>query len=246
MRKTRLEDAQEYPQALAIVRDRVKSQREAAAAERPIKRYQDLATKWWLFERPNPGLTAAVASLPRFALAGITGKRWLTVWGEPGWRPSITIVAFATADDMDFGVIASKVHEVWARATGSTFKGDMRYTPTSCFATFPWPEINADHHATIGASTRAVVGLRESACRSRGIGPRALYNAMDHGAFSELREAHDELDRAVIAAYGLPTALLDDEPALLDALFDLNEEASKNPSYGPFQTKSGGSPAPLG
>ena len=233
-RQRSLEEAEAFPKALALVRERVKPERESAAAKRPIKRYQDLAAKWWLFERPNPGLTAAVSGLPRFAIAGITGKRWLPMWAQPGWRPSITIVAFATADDAEFGVIASKVHEVWARGTGSTLKGDMRYTPTSCFATFPWPVLDEATRGSIAEAARRVVAERDAACLRSGTGPRTIYNRMDEGAFDDLHRAHRDLDRAVIAAYGLPPEVLDDAPSLLSALFDLNEAAAADPDYSPF------------
>ncbi|MDA2954110.1 MAG: hypothetical protein O2976_05800 [Actinomycetota bacterium] len=69
-------------------------------------------------------------------------------------------------------------------------------------------------------------------------GPRTIYNQMDDGAFPDLQQAHADLDRAVAAAYGFPAELLDDEPALLDALFDLNEAATANPDYAPFATRT--------
>jgi hypothetical protein len=61
-----------------------------------------------------------------------------------------------------------------------------------------------------------------------------VYNLLDEGGFSELKAAHRELDLAVMDAYGLDQALLDDRPRLLDALFDLNERAANDPDYQPF------------
>jgi hypothetical protein len=57
---------------------------------------------------------------------------------------------------------------------------------------------------------------------------------MDEGGFRELKAAHDELDLAVMDAYGLDTDLLKQPERLLDALFDLNEKAATDPSYKPF------------
>ena len=45
--------------------------------------------------------------------------------------PSTTYAAFA--------VLQSRPHEVWARFFGSSLKDDLRYTPSDCFETFPFP-----------------------------------------------------------------------------------------------------------
>jgi hypothetical protein len=57
---------------------------------------------------------------------------------------------------------------------------------------------------------------------------------MDDGGYRELKAAHDELDIAVMDAYGLDKDLLKQPERLLDALFDLNERAATDPNYQPF------------
>lgn len=57
---------------------------------------------------------------------------------------------------------------------------------------------------------------------------------MDEGGFRELKAAHEELDKAVMDAYGLDADLLNQPERLLDALFDLNEKAAIDPNYRPF------------
>jgi hypothetical protein len=57
---------------------------------------------------------------------------------------------------------------------------------------------------------------------------------MGDGGFRELKAAHDELDLAVMDAYGLDADLLNQPERLLDALFDLNEKAATDPNYMPF------------
>jgi hypothetical protein len=227
-----LEQAGCYPEALDIVRRLVKPVRDT-------NRRKSQRERWWQFAETRPGLTAALPHLNRCAMAPVTAKRWLPSWGDPTWKPSHAVQVFAFDDDYLFGVIASRIHEVWARANGSTLEDRMRYSTSTCFDTFPFPsEPPPDaQKATADAAVRIVAARRE-ATAVLGKGLTAVYNKMDEGAFAELRAAHAALDRAVLDCYGLPHSLLDDEPALLDALFDLNEAAAANPDYAPFAART--------
>ena len=52
-------------------------------------------------------------------------------------------VVFAREDDCFFGVLHSRVHEVWTRVQGTQLRereSGFRYTPSSCFETFPFPD----------------------------------------------------------------------------------------------------------
>ncbi|MDD2818718.1 MAG: hypothetical protein PHN51_09610 [Candidatus Nanopelagicales bacterium] len=229
-----LEEAGAFPAALDIVREKVKPFRDGVSRKAHRER-------WWQFAETRPGMTAALAPLTRYALAGLTGKRWIVAWGQPGWRPSHALAAFAFDDDYSFGVLASRPHDLWARANGSTLKGDLRYTPSTCFDTFPWPtNPNDGRRATVAEAARRIVTERSAACQSLGKGLTAVYNAMDEGAFVNLKKAHDDLDRAVLACYGLPASLIKDRPALLSALFDLNEKAAADSIYDPFGRRDSG------
>ena len=56
--------------------------------------------------------------------------------------PENLCVAITRADDTTFGILHSRFHERWSLRMG-TFLGvgnDPRYTPTTCFETFPFPE----------------------------------------------------------------------------------------------------------
>lgn len=230
-----LEDAQRYPAALAIVRERVKPHRDTVKRKAQRER-------WWQFAETRPGMTHAIAGLSRFAMAGLTGKRWLVVWGQHGWRPSHAVAVFAFDDEYSFGVLQSRPHDWWARATGSTLKGDLRYSTANVFDTFPfpWPLPDAAKRDAVADAARRIVTARRAACDSSGRGLTKVYNAMDDGAYVDLARAHRDLDLAVMACYGLPVALLDDRSALVDALFDLNAAAAADPTYDPFGRREPG------
>jgi hypothetical protein len=226
-----LEEASKYPAALQIVRERVKPIRDKANRKAHRER-------WWQFAETRPGISSALPRLRRTALVGLTGKRLLLNWAEPNWRPSHACGVFVFEDDYNFGVCSSSIHEVWARANGSTLKGDLRYTPSTVFDTFPFPKPTDIQHKKISLISEKIVSLRRLACDSINAGLTKVYNLMDDGGFVELKAAHRELDLAVADAYGWDAAMLDDPARLLDALFDLNAKCASDPNYRPFASTS--------
>lgn len=227
-----LEQAALYPKALAIARERVKPSRSTAKRESYRRR-------WWQYAEPVPTMRAALGRLERWAACPLTSKRLIFTWAEPDWTPTHAAGAFAFDDDYSFGVVSSRLHDWWARANGSTLEDRLRYTPTTVFGTFPWPIRSSEAQRDLVArAAREMVRERGVACSTLDKGLTAVYNAMDDGAFAGLRTAHEDLDRAVMACYGLEVGLLNDRPALLAALFDLNAAAAADPSYAPFATGS--------
>jgi hypothetical protein len=98
--------------------------------------------EWWLHERRRGEMRVALAPLPRFLCTTRVSKHRLFVWLHAPTLPDSATFAFARADDFFFGVLQSHVHEVWARAQGTQVRereSGFRYTPTTCFETFPFP-----------------------------------------------------------------------------------------------------------
>lgn len=210
-----LEEAMRYPRALDIVRTQAKGARETSTS-------YGRNPRWWQFLWPRPEFRAKLSELHRFIAGSATGKRILFVWCELDWRPSNSTNVIALDSDFAMGVLTSRIHTDWAAKKSSTLEDRIRYTPTSAFDTFPWPQASSDQRERIGHLVVELLALRSTLCREHGIGLTPLYNAVDEGAFSALRDAHAALDLAVIAAYGWSSALLDDIKARNHALFDLN------------------------
>jgi hypothetical protein len=134
-------------------------------------------------------------------------------------------------------VLQSRAHEVWSLRMGSWLGvgNDPRYTPTTCFETFPlpWPPgLEAWRDPRLHAIAEAAHALND--LREKWLNPRDaseaelkkrtltnLYNARP----AWLATAHDALDRAVWAAYGWddvdPEATSDEE--ILGRLLALNQ-----------------------
>jgi len=135
-------------------------------------------------------------------------------------------IAIARDDDYTFGVLHSRVHELWALATGTQLETRPRYTPTTCFETFPFPRPTDEQREAIAAAARELVRLRDGWLDPPGLdagqlGKRTLTN-LYNARPTWLANAHAILDAAVLAAYGWPFDLPDDE--ILARLLALNLE----------------------
>lgn len=135
--------------------------------------------------------------------------------------------------------INSRAHGAWAWARGSTFKGDLRYTPSSVFETFPWPDpVPEAQQNRVAEANRELLALRTQICVAENIGLTKLYNAMDEGAWTDVVKAHRELDQAVSSCYGWPISVSGDGPELVRRLTSLNTEIASGRSYDPFRSRA--------
>jgi hypothetical protein len=197
----------------------------SANAFKPRKdqnRSSDIRARWWQFTRPRGEMRIAVSGLDRFVAGGRIGKRLLLTWTPTEVCPSDLTIVFAFDDDYAMGVLLSHVHGRWAWAQSSTLKGDLRYTPTSVFATFPWPSPDDAQRTHIADIAKRLIEKRDKLSTERNIGLTTLYNESDEGAHKELRELHDHLDRAVSDAYGWPASVLSDPVEITARLLTLN------------------------
>ena len=54
--------------------------------------------------------------------------------------PDGQLVVIARNDDTTFGILHSRFHETWSLRLGTSLEDRPRYTPTTTFETFPFPE----------------------------------------------------------------------------------------------------------
>jgi hypothetical protein len=94
---------------------------------------------WWQHVEARPAMRTALAPLKRFLCTTRVSKHRLFVWLQAPTLPDSATFAFARADDFFFGVLHSRIHEVWALKQGTRLETRPRYTPTTCFETFPFP-----------------------------------------------------------------------------------------------------------
>ena len=225
-----LERAQKYPAALEIVRRLVKPERETNNR----KSYRE---KWWIFAEPRTAMRAALSGLKRFPAMARHGKRLVLAFELPATLASDATDVFAFHDDFSMGVLQSRTHVAWAWAQASTLKGDLRYTPTSVFMTFPWAGAFADdlQREVVAEACRQLLARRAEICEAEQIGLTKLYNAMDEGAWADLKTLHQALDESVAACYGWPRSAAQDDAEIVRRLTALNKEITEGGrAYDPF------------
>lgn len=181
-------------------------------------------------------MRAALAGLSRYAVLPRHGKRAVLAWCDASVLASDATDVFAFDDDYSMGVLTSRAHDRWAWAQSSTLKGDLRYTPTSVFRTFPWPDpITDTQRDRVAAASRRLLARRTEICAGEQIGLTTLYNALEDGAWTDLKALHRDLDEAVAAAYGWPRKTAHDDRELVRRLSELNREIVEGGrAYRPF------------
>jgi hypothetical protein len=94
---------------------------------------------WWLHNRSRGEMRKAIDGLPRFIVTTRVAKHRLFRWYVKPTLPDSATFVFARSDDYFFGVLHSAIHELWALRMGTQLEDRPRYTPTTCFETFPLP-----------------------------------------------------------------------------------------------------------
>ena len=105
-----------------------------------------------------------------------------------------------------FCVLQARPHEIWARFLGSSMKNDLRYTPSDCFETYPFP-VNWENAEAFEAAGREYYKHRGRLMTSSREGMTKVYNRFhdphqDFDDIRQLRKLHAEMDRVVLGAYG--------------------------------------------
>lgn len=114
-----------------------------------------------------------------------------------------------------FGVLQSNVHMAWIRTVCGRLEMRYRYSKDVVYNNFPWPDADEAAQKRIEQSAQAILDARALYPDSS---LADLYDPVLMPA--ELREAHRQNDRAVMAAYGFSQKITESEcVAALFALF---------------------------
>ena len=96
---------------------------------------------WWCHGDPRPSMKLALQNIERQIITPRVSKHRVFAWFSNQVLPDSAVVAIARADDTTFGILHSRFHELWSlrMCTWLGVGNDPRYTPTTCFETFPFP-----------------------------------------------------------------------------------------------------------
>ena len=117
-----------------------------------------------------------------------------------------------------FGILESNVHMAWVRAVCGRLKSDYRYSGSLLYNTFPWPDPTPSQKQMI---ERTAQGILEARALYPDSSLADLYNPLTMPI--QLRKAHQQNDKAVMQAYGMPIKETD-EPACVAWLMRLYQE----------------------
>ncbi len=109
---------------------------------RDINRREWRRLHYWLHSETAPGLRNALKLKSRYIGTPRVSKYRLFSWLGAADSLDDGAIGIARDDDTTFGILHSRFHEIWALRTG-TYLGvgnDPRYTPSTTFETFPFPE----------------------------------------------------------------------------------------------------------
>ena len=149
-------EASLYVEPFKYIRSHVKPEVERTNQEREF---------WWLHWRSRPEMNAAIKTLPRFIATPRVSKHRLFTWLESPSYPDSALIVFARSDDYFFGLLHSRVHEVWSLSQGTQLRekeSGFRYTPTSCFETFPFPVSSSEQQEIIAEAANKLDAQRRA------------------------------------------------------------------------------------
>jgi Eco57I restriction-modification methylase len=208
-----LEKVKKYERAYLHIASSVKPIRDKVNRERRRK-------LWWIHAENNPGLYHALGFGkqfckhpngyepdrigPKFVICKAkTSSTWAFAIMPPKMLFDQTIVVITVASYSLFSLLQSSIHEVWAIRRGSSLKGDMSYTTSTVFETFP----QCVSTEQLDSVAKKYIKLRREVMISYDLGLTKLFNLIhssgeDSDHIVKLRELHIEMDQAVTAAYG--------------------------------------------
>jgi len=102
-------------------------------------RREAYAKNWWIYAESRPSMRESFSSHSRFLATCMVAKHRMFVWLDTVSLPANVVIAFGRSDDFFLGLLQCKFHEVWSLKQGSRLETRPRYTPTTCFETFPFP-----------------------------------------------------------------------------------------------------------
>ena len=220
-----IERAEEYTELFEVVEKMVKPDRleydeSKNAWNREVKK------QWWLFGSLRVGLYNGIRGRPRCFVAARTTKHLNFSALPTNYIFSDALYVFTT-DRWDlYAVVQSTIHEIWARKYSGSLETRLRYSPSDCFETFPFP---AGQWQTANPSLVAIGERyhehRRALMRSLWLGLTDIYNLFHdpdltpdlvakvskkspdqaragHDGLLELRRLHVQLDTAIRDAYG--------------------------------------------
>ena len=221
-RMSEAECRQRWPDLIAIVERLVKPVRDAGSRNAQA---DYLRERWWHWHTERPSLYEAMQGQPHVLANSQVSTRVQFAFLPASMVYAHTLNVFPLSTFAAFANLQSGPHELWARFFGSSLEDRLRYTPSDCFETFPFPP-NWQTDPTLEAVGKTYYEFRAALMVRNDEGLTKTYNRFHDpnersADILRLRELHAAMDRAVLDAYGWTDVPTDCE-FLLD--YEIDEE----------------------
>lgn len=218
---------QSWPDLMAIVESKVKPER--LQNKREIRKRH-----WWRFGETTPALYTAIAGLQRVLVIPQTSNVQALTFLPAAMVFDQTLIVFPFTSYSAFAVLQSRPHNIWSTFLGPTIKDDLRYAPSDCFETFPFPA-NGESQLALEDAGRIYYAFRAALMVKNDEGLTKTYNRFHDPDeldpdIAKLRAQQATMDRAVLDAYGWSDITTDCE-FLLDYQIDEEEWGDKKRPY---------------
>ncbi|MCQ2324473.1 MAG: N-6 DNA methylase [Paludibacteraceae bacterium] len=171
-----------------------------------------------LFES-NRSCTTQYIAIPKVSSEG---RRYIPIdYLSPEIIAGDKLFMLPDATLFHFGVLTSNVHMAWMRAVCGRLEMRYSYSNTIVYNNFPWPTPTDEQKAKIEQTAQAILDARAKY-------PKCSFAKMydkDMLLFSDLRTAHQDNDRAVMAAYGFSTKMTESD--CVARLLEMYQELTK-------------------
>lgn len=196
--------AADWPDLLVIVDRLVKPSRVALPLTNSWNR--TVSNYWWRWGAWREQLNIEIVNLDRFLFHPNLSPHLSFCFLPSGTVVGAPHNVLAFSQYGPFCILQSRSHEVWARFFSSSMKDDLRYTPSDCFRTFPFPE-DFEVNPILEDAGEACHSFRARLMIDRNEGLTKIYNRFHARGerasdIARLRTLHAEMDVAVLCAYG--------------------------------------------
>ena len=230
-------DASSYKTLFDIIKNQVLPDRKAKAVKQENenaealrknakakvnKHHINFYNKWWQLSYGRQNLIKKLPEYSRYISCSRVSSRPIFEFISSEINPNDALMVFLLEDDYSFGIIQSIAHIKWYQEKCSSMKGDPRYTPTSIWDTFPFPQAPTLNNVKKVAEASIELRLkRNQIIEKYGYCLRDIYNILTEPGSNPIKDAHKKLDDAVFAAYGFSK-----RKDILSQLLELNFEVA--------------------
>ena len=194
--------------------------------ERMKKKQKDYRKKWWQYGRKGIELYNSIKNLDNFLVMALTTRHLNFSFIETGVVITHAVGGVASQSYYDFLILQSTLHFEWARKYSSTLATGLRYTPSTCFESFPFPQNIIDElKATMEKIGKKYYNHRKQLMIKTNVGLTKTYNLFHARGLSveniikeskqsqticeeaykdilTLRQLHKQMNETVLKTYG--------------------------------------------